>query len=183
MSGDTGITLGALLNGVTGDRLRDALAKAGKGDRERSLITGFACEQAAKAIESEVLNTDAVHLLARAWSSVAELRRYRDQTLNEPDATQRVTFANKTLSAPQKIELTLDFGGQSTLPLVLTVDLKVSFQSVALTVKHGQITEAEFGKAAASAGLKYRDVELIPTRKTDAVSFGKRVFKPGLAIP
>jgi hypothetical protein len=87
------------------------------------------------------------------------------------------------LSAPQNIELSLDVQGIPSLPLVLTIDLKVSFQSVGLTVARGLITEAEFGKASASASLKYRDIELVPAKKTDSISFGKQAFRPGLAIP
>lgn|SRR5512134_78377 len=182
--GPSGVTLGTLLGSVDGDGLKKALAAAEReGDRNQGLLSDFVCQQAAKAIESEVMNVDAVHLLARAWASIAELRRYRDETMQDASSTRRVAFANKTLSAPQNIELSLDVQGIPSLPLVLTIDLKVSFQSVGLTVARGLVTEAEFGKASASASLKYRDIELVPAKKTDSISFGKQAFRPGLAIP
>lgn len=180
----TGVTLGTLLGTVSGDSIKKALSAASReGERNRGLLSDFVCQEAAKAIESEVMQVDAVHLLARAWASAAELRRYRDETIKDPETKRRVAFANKNLSAPQTIELSLEIQGLPTVPLALTIDLKVAFQSVGLTVARGAVTEAEFGKASASAALKYRDIELIPAKKTDSVSFGKKSFQPGIEIP
>lgn len=180
----SGITLGSLVGSVSGDSVRKALAAAEReGDRNRGLLSDFVCQEAAKAIETEVLEVDAFHLLARAWAGVAEVRRYRNETLKEPDAKRRVAFASKTLNAPQKIELNLEVAGLPALTLELTIELKVAFESVGLTVARGMVTEAEFGKASASAALKYRDVELVPARKTDSIKLGRKQFEPGLEIP
>jgi hypothetical protein len=169
---------------VSGDSVRKALAAAEReGDRNRGLLSDFVCQEAAKAIETEVLEVDAFHLLARAWAGVAEVRRYRNETLKEPDAKRRVAFAAKTLKAPQKIELKLEIAGLPALTLELTIDLKVAFESVGLTVARGKVTEAEFGKSSASVALKYRDVELVPAKKTDSIKLGRKQFDPALEIP
>ena len=172
-------TLGSLLEPITPDAVRNALAaraqEEGGGAPGASLLGGFVCEQAAKAVENELLEVDVVEVLARAFATLAELREYADAVKYPREKPQTLVMTNKTISAPQDVEIGLEVDGLPLIPLVLTVDLEAELECVRLTVGGGCITAIDLGTAAASAGLRYRSVALIKSRRTDAVQLGSRL--------
>jgi hypothetical protein len=173
------ITLGKVLDRISPGAVQDGLQRHLKEQNAHAtvlaLVSGFVSEQAAHAVEEELLKVDLFSALARAWATAAELHKYADATKYPADAPQKVVLTKKSVSAPQDVELRLELEGLPIVPLVLTVDLKAVFDCVTLTVGGGRVMGVDLGSASVSAGLMYRDVVLVAPRRSDTVALGARL--------
>lgn len=65
----------------------------------------------------------------------------------------------------------------------LTLDLKIELEICHLNVSQGAVTAFDFGSAAASVELKYKDQVLVPKCWTPGITLGSKTLAEPWVVP
>ena len=148
------------------------LREAAKAVAAAKLFTGKAPETQLDLAATEVIgflrgamaDLSIPELLASCWSKYSALSRYTNARDYPPDKTYVEPFFEQTLTSTHHPFVELRLGGVPTGKVEFTVEVKVVFAEVSLSIRGGRIIAAKPGKASASGTLKCEDKQVL-TRK------------------
>lgn len=103
-------------------------------------------------------------LLAGGWSKFSALSKYANAREYPPDKTYVEPFFEQTVTSTHHPFVELRLGGVPTGKVEFTVEVKITFAEVSLSIRGGRIVAAKPGKASASGTLKCEDKQVL-TRK------------------
>jgi len=180
-------TLASLLN-ITKDDVKQALSYhaqdepgvAGVLKPAVALISDLATDKLNGALE-----VDCLEMLGQAWAKLNSLREYADPKKHPPGEAAVVQLGDHSVTHPCYPLLELKALGVNKVltELKLTLELKVRFKSVALSIRDGKIMAAAPGEASVSAALKYKSFTL-KEQSTPAWELpGEIAFGHGIPIP
>ncbi len=173
--------LPASLKGI-GGVIKTEIGKEGKAG-----FPGFAWNligSKANDVLRGTLNGDVFELLARGWCAARELHKYTDPTKHPRGERSVVFLGQHTLTCKAYPMIIVTVGPTQYPPLRLTLELKATFRTAALTVQDGHIRSLDAGDCSVSAQLKYGEIKLHDELKSRNITLpGKLEFEaPGLAI-
>ena len=130
------------------------------------------------------LSSDMFELLAKGWCVARELHKYSDRAKHPPGERSIVFLGEHTLTSSVYPVIIVTVGPTQYPPLRLTLELKATFRTAALTIQDGHIRALSAGDCAVSAQLKYGELKLHDELKSRDVTLpGKLEFEaPGLAL-
>ena len=179
---DSGIRLKQLLPSDLGEleRAVDSEIRIGREHSQAGVAWGFVRSTAADRIR-DVLDFDAIELIATGWSKAVELRQSNHQP---PGQTTIVHLGKHDIKTSVHPVLTVGFSLLPHVALRFTLEVTAHFKGAALSVRNGHILAAETGQASVSAQLLYGKAKLHGKQESPALLLpGRYTFKePGIRI-
>ncbi len=145
-------------------------------------ILGVVTDRAVASL-NEALHVDLVGLAAETLSGLRELHDYSGADKPPAGAEAVVTFFDRILKAPLTLGLHLEVDHAKLPPLELTLDLRLVFEALAVTVKAGRVRGVGLGSGHAEASVRYGDEVLVPLFSSRPLELPPKAFDPGFAIP
>lgn len=179
---DSGIQLKHLLP-TNLDELEQAVdgeIRIGREHSQPGVAWGFVRSTAADRIR-DVLDCDAIELIATGWSKAVELRQSDRQTRGQ---TTIVHLGKHNIKTSVHPVLTVGFNLPPHVALRFTLEVTAHFKAVALSVRDGYILAADTGQASVSAQLLYKKAKLHGKQESPTLLLpGRYTFKdPGIRI-
>jgi hypothetical protein len=143
---------------------------------------GMLSEEVAQEV-CKALRVDPFALVFKAWAAVRELDEYADPARHPAGEVNIVRWGKCSIRAPQEVAVKLGVLGVELPMILLTLDLRADFQSLALTISDGAIQKITPGPAKAAVSLKCGDATLVRERSTPELQFPHGVnFQPALPV-
>ena len=121
-------------------------------------------------------------VLAGSWSKYSALAKYANAREYPPDKTYVEPFFKQTLTSTHHPFIELRLGGVPTGKVTFTVEVKVTFEEVSLSIRGGRIVAAKPGKVSASGTIKCEDKEVLTRKLGELTLPGQITFDPGIAL-
>jgi hypothetical protein len=122
-------------------------------------------------------------LLASGWSKYSALNKYANAREYPPDNTYVEPFFEQTLTSTHHPFVELRLGGVPTGKVEFEVEVSVTFEEVALSIRGGRITAAKPGKVSASGTVKCEGERVVDRKLGELTLPGEIRFPSGIALP
>ena len=165
---------------TVGEKVEEEL-KASDAARSASAAWSLVKSEAEGRLK-EALSTDALEVIASAWSKARELKKYADPAKYPPDQSVIVHLGEHKVTCRVHPEVEIAFNEVPFRTLKFTLELVAKFKSAALTIRGGAIRAVSPGSCSAQVTFKYGTVTL-KEEQTPEVRFpGRLDLGEGLRI-
>jgi len=145
-------------------------------------VLGVVTDRAAASL-NEALHVDLIGLAGETLSGLRELHDYSGADKPPAGGEAMVTFFERTLKAPLTLGLHLEVDHIKLPSLELTLDLRLVFEALTVTVKAGHVRAVGLGSGHAEASVRYGNEVLVPLFSSRPLELPPKSFDPGFAIP
>lgn len=102
----------------------------------------------------KLLDVGLAEILARAWNSGRELRKYRDRESYPPDKTFEVALARHKVASKHEPRVEVWAGGRKRGEVGFTAEVEIAIEGMRLHIRDGRILKIETGECEAKGSLR-----------------------------
>jgi hypothetical protein len=130
----------------------------------------------------EAFDVDPFVLMFKAWSQLRKVHQAARASAGPPAVERSVALARHEIELKLEPDLVLEVGGVDWCSIGLTLALKLSFESVQLTLHGGRLTGVRLGNPAGTVTLKCEGQEVAAFKRELKLHASYR-FEPPLDWP